>query len=258
MCLLTFFPDDVLPDVDALFNGAHVNNDGHGFAIVTGRRIIVRHGFNATHLIDDFARVRRAHPSGPALFHSRFGTHGTVDKANCHPFRLGGDQHTVIAHNGILPKSVQPAKGDPRSDTRIAAEDFLPCRPFGSFGSRRGRDRLARWLTPHNKLVFLTVNRRYQHNAYIINEDSGTWDNGVWYSNTDYRPDQIDKYWWQDATDNWICPTCDEKGVIDPVALYCTVCGTCADCYEPDGSCACYSPNKTPIEPWLMDSQALA
>ncbi|MFE7803032.1 hypothetical protein [Nocardia sp. NPDC057440] len=62
---------------------------------------------------------------------------------NCHPFVVGGDPRTVLAHNGIL---AHPSSGDPRSDRRIAAEDLLPRRPFGSLDSWAGHERLERWL----------------------------------------------------------------------------------------------------------------
>lgn len=171
MCLLTFLPAGVTPDPTALLNGAAINDDGHGFAVLTDDHIIVRRGMHAEALVEAFDAVRRAHPHGPALFHSRLGTHGEYSLDNCHPFPLGGDSRTVLAHNGVLPKDVRPAKGDPRSDTRIAAEQFLPT--FGSLRSRRTRTRLERWLTPNNKIVILTLDRRFAQRAYILNEASG-------------------------------------------------------------------------------------
>lgn len=248
MCLLSFYPADVTPDTDALSNGAYVNDDGHGFAVVAGKRIIVRRGMDAERMVAEFARIRSKHRSGPALFHSRFGTHGTLTKANCHPFRIGHDSRTVLAHNGILPKSVQPKKGDKRSDTRIAAEDFLPRSPFNLFDSQGARDVLARWLTRSNKIVILTVNPRYRHNAYILHEEHGIWDSGIWYSNSDYRG--VDPTWatpaewesWLAHTEHDQCRTCREVGVIDTITRFCRVCGTCDDCGEEDGHCVCYMP----------------
>src|SRR5262249_40587040 len=123
---------------------------------------------------------------------------------NCHPFIVGGDSRTVLAHNGILPTTVQPGRGDKRSDTRIAAEDFIPA--FGSLRHRRTRLALARWMSPDNKMVILTVDRRFRERAYILNEDAGIWDGGIWYSNTGYRPYvQAGRY--ADCYDNWYDPT---------------------------------------------------
>src|SRR5207249_655873 len=111
MCLLTFFPAGVLPDTAALFNGAYLNDDGHGFAIVADEQLIVRRGMHAEAMIEAFDAARHQYPHGPALFHSRLGTHGIRSAANCHPFPVGGDDRALLAHNGILPRSVQPAQG---------------------------------------------------------------------------------------------------------------------------------------------------
>jgi hypothetical protein len=266
MCLLTYLPAGTLPDTDALANGAILNTDGHGFAIVAGRRhdqLIVEHGLNAEALIDAFATARARHPEGPALFHSRFSTHGTITLDNCHPFPLGGDQRTVLAHNGILPPAVQPARKDPRSDTRIAAEQFIPA--FGSLRARRTRRALQRWMTADNKMVILTVDRRFKQRSYLLNEQSGTWHDGIWYSNDGYLPmppDQVpavDERWddgWDWPADDtapsgsprwrqrWFgsdrCANC--SAAIDLTDTTCRHCGWCADCGEMPEQCFCYAP----------------
>ena len=251
MCLLTFFPEAVMPDTAALFNGALFNDDGHGYAIVAEDRLIVGRGMNATHMIEEFQAARRQHPHGPALFHSRFGTHGQRGTANCHPFPLGGDTRTVLAHNGVLPAAVQPGKNDPRSDTRIAAEEFLPT--FASLRTRRGRLRLQRWMTPDNKIVILTVDRRFRQRAYILNEQSGIWDGRIWYSNDGYLPLQTSRWTrrtdelWERRLDRlagWDrldrCVYC--QAVVDPSEGYCCYCGWCCDCDQPLEDCFCYPP----------------
>lgn len=187
MCLLTFLPDGVMPDPDALHRGAERNPDGHGLAIVAGDQLIVRRGMSPHTMIDKLVRLRRRYPAGPALFHSRLATHGTRSLANCHPFAVDGDRRTVLAHNGILPSRVQPTKADPRSDTRIAAEEFRA--RFGPPHQARVRRRLERWITPFNRIVILTVDPAFTRQAFILNEHAGTWHDGTWYSNHDYQPE---------------------------------------------------------------------
>jgi hypothetical protein len=247
MCLLTFLPAGVQPDLDALSNGTLINNDGHGFAIVADHQVLVHHGIGAEQVIDAFADARRRHPDGPALFHSRFATHGATLLDNCHPFPVGGDPRTVIAHNGVLPANAQPAKHDPRSDTRIAADTFIPA--LGSLRIRRIRKQVERWMGPHNKIVVLTVDRSFTQQAYILNESSGTWDGGVWYSNDGYLPPRSfgrGRLWsylgWDDQDDRGLdlpdrCPNCwpaiAESG-------FCTECGCCLDCGQFLEYCQCY------------------
>ncbi|MGH3881767.1 MAG: class II glutamine amidotransferase [Actinophytocola sp.] len=253
MCLLTFFPAGVMPDTAALRNGTYLNDDGHGYAIVADDHILTGRGLDAGLMIEAFDAARHQHPHGPALFHSRLGTHGKRSLDNCHPFPVGGDERTVLAHNGILPAVVQPTKGDPRSDTRITAEDFLP--EFGSLRARRTRLRFQRWMAPHNKVVILTVDRRFKQPAYILNEKSGTWDGEIWYSNDGYLPfaptrgslayrrgwewpswDELDQ-----AVDRcWHC-----HAIVDPLDGECRCCGLCLDCGETPETCLCYTPATT-------------
>ncbi|MFI5496623.1 hypothetical protein [Actinoplanes sp. NPDC051859] len=242
MCLLTFLPPNVTPDLDALHVGADYNPDGHGFAVVTDSRITIGHGMTADTVIDAFVAVRRTHPGGPALFHSRLATHGTIAEANCHPFTVGGDPRTVIAHNGVLPADVQPLPGDPRSDTRITAEDLLPA--LDPLRSRSTRQRLTRWMTTANKMVILTVDPRSKQQAYILNEQEGVWDGGIWYSNDSYQPEGpagIRRWWTEDEWPFEECPYC--AGALDVVRERCSDCLWCLICGELPQECFCYEPD---------------
>lgn len=165
-----------------------------------------------------------------------------MNTANCHPFRIGGDNRTVLAHNGILAKSVQPGKKDKRCDTRIVAEELLPSQPFGSLDSPHSRERFSKWLTPVNKVVILTVDRSYAHNSYVINEDQGLWQHGVWYSNTSFDP--LDpEFGWDLSPDLPVddrCGLCGAIDTIDLVTRICRMCTACADCGEVWDYCDCY------------------
>lgn len=238
MCLLTMLPAGRQPDLDALYHGACLNDDGHGFAVVAGRRLEVGHGLHAETVIDQFAAARARHGGGPALFHSRLATHGSVTRGNCHPVRLGADRRTVLAHNGILPRAVQPAGRDTRSDTRILADRATAM--FGPLHSRGARRRMERWVGPDNKIAILTVNPRYTHQAYLLNEHAGVWDGGIWYSNTDYLPPARHQLVGRLAR-CWQC-----TAVLSALDAYCPVCGWCPDCGQPEGDCLCYQPRLDP------------
>lgn len=235
MCMLTYLPPGIQPDHDALRNGALLNDHGHGFAIVTstnagdsGGRVLVHRGMDADAVIIEFERQRRAHPEGPALFHSRFATHGPVGVANTHPFLVGNDPRTVLAHNGILPTTVHPGRGDSRSDTRIAAEDFFSTPDLRSLERPATRRRITRWLGPGNKLLILTADPRYRRHAYLFNEHVGHWDNGAWYSNLDYQP--------HDPTEDG-CLYCGLVEPVDPDSGLCLACGCCPVCGSDAGNC---------------------
>lgn len=241
MCMLTYFPPGVQPNVEALYNGAFVNNDGHGYAMIVDGAIMVGKGMDREDMIDSFAILRQRHPDGPALFHSRMGTHGVRSEFNVHPFYVGGDTRTVMAHNGIFPKSACPSKKDPRSDTRLVAEWFLPKAPFGKLSVRRNRLQFASWMGPWNKVVILTVDPRFRGNAFILNEKQGVWDGGAWYSNRDFEPFV---YVSRRALADWetavlgTCPDC--LGVIDYANDdACPACGWCLWCGDAGDICQC-------------------
>lgn len=258
MCLLSFFPAGVMPDADALENGAIFNDDGHGYAIVvpSARRIIVDRGMDAKEMIKSFVDARRVFPDGPALFHSRMTTDGVTNLLNCHPFPIGGDCRTVLAHNGIMP--LRPSKGDPRSDTRIVAEQHIP-RAYGTLRRRRARLAFERWLGSWNKVVILTVDPRYRDHAFILNEDEGIWDGGTWYSNSMYQDwrvrTKVPPAWLDD--DDWTmdvirtadgnvatghCWAC--QAPVDYSLGECPLCGICFDCGEKPERCLCYVPSR--------------
>ncbi|MFF2397409.1 class II glutamine amidotransferase [Nocardia sp. NPDC058114] len=252
MCILTFIKPGIVADFDALDAGAIANPHGHGWAIHAGNRLIVGHGLDPKTTITEFAQARSLFPDGPALFHSRYATHGKHTTANCHPFAIGGDKRSVLAHNGILPEHVHPLKGDDRSDTRIAAEDFLPRLPFGSLDSWAGRTRFERWLDT-DKAVILTVDPAYKHPTYIFNEQRGHWRAGSWYSNHTYDLGRFPQGVVYDYSfDEGYCENClvDLDGTDGP---HCINCGFCVQCQRPYPRCTCACPDEAERYADLLD-----
>ena len=201
MCMLSYFPSGVQPVERHLENGAISNPDGHGWAIVTDWGLLQNKSLNSRDMIEEFISERKAHPNGPALFHSRIGTGGGITQGNCHPFQVGKDNQTVLAHNGILFAS---PKGETRSDTRIFAEDIFPVRfrrldrPGVRYQLRQYMYSAKNWYP--NKILVLTANPRYEFGAYLFGEDLGHWvtpdgkkeENKVpgvtaWHSNSGYE-----------------------------------------------------------------------
>lgn len=184
MCLLTFIPDYVTPDMDKFAIAARNNPDGFGFAIHDRHRIVRAHSMNFQEVADKFVEMRKT-LQGPATFHFRWATHGSETIDNCHPFVLGGDRDTVMAHNGILP--VKMSKSDTRSDTKVFAEDYMP--GIGGVCALDDDDyynKLSSWAKG-SKLVFLTANPDAKYDFYIINESDGHWANDMWWSNSSYK-----------------------------------------------------------------------
>lgn len=144
MCLLTFMQEYTTADVDSLAIGSQNNPDGFGYAVHAGTHIVKGSGLNFDAVLDNFLKTRAIH-SGPALFHSRITTHGGTNINNCHPFQVGKDTNTVVAHNGMLPIAARNGM----SDTHIFAKELFP-----SWG---GASTLNSKKTRRNYLSSLTV-----------------------------------------------------------------------------------------------------
>ena len=257
MCLLAFIPEGVTPSKKYLLQSACSNPHGFGYAIVADGKLIVGKSMNAEALVEEFLRKRKDF-KGPALFHARFATHGESTVANCHPFYVDNDKRTVLGHNGIL--DIPTPANDPRSDTRIFAEELLPRYGTAALDDRYVFEAIEDWARG-SKLVVLTVDPAYSENYYILNEKAGHWHKGVWWSNYGYtqpKPTKYDKYskygkWdagWEldDQTDpepedvDYECVNCGE--LVDPNASmyeYCSSCGTCFECgVDVVYDCLCY------------------
>lgn len=193
MCMASYLPADTPltnSAIEGLLNGGINNSDGSGWAIAEPGKdqIVFGHSLDVEDALADFIEAREQNPHGPALFHSRFATHGSIRLSNVHPFMVNGSNKTVLCHNGILPADAHPSKDDDRSDTRILAEELMP-RWYSRLDNRRTRQNLARWAGDYNKLVILTVDPKYRRNIYLVNENAGNWDHGtgIWHSNYDYK-----------------------------------------------------------------------
>ena len=270
MCMLCVVPPNVIPSREKLENSALNNPHGFGFAIAipSEKRIHVERTMNADTSINRFIEMRGKYPEGYATWHARFATHGTTTVDNCHPFKVGNDSLTYLAHNGILP-IVEP-QGDTRSDTRIFAEDLLPA--IGGVASLDNPQvvNLIEDFTTGSKVCVLTVHPDAKYQCYLFHKEKG-WedDSGVWWSNDScYLP----KPYSYKATDNkWFsakpldflteekfheCRVCDfivsadelhESGLGED---YCPHCGCCYDCDTYMAEDMCYKGSNADAKWW--------
>lgn len=251
MCLLVVAEPNSTPKRKDLENGACNNPHGFGYAIVAGNKIISGKGMSSKKVISEFLEMRKKYPDGYATYHARFATHGVKNEDNCHPFVVGDDKDTVLAHNGILDVTIAP--NDKRSDTRVFAEDVLP-----AMGGVTVLDNahvwgvLSKWASG-NKIAVLTTNPNTKYSCYIINEGLGSWDNdGIWWSNDSYKPydtlypsfiGRAIEYGGGSDIKDYTCVMCEAIPEVDANPYYCEFCLTCYDCsgiYE--DSCQCWSP----------------
>jgi predicted glutamine amidotransferase len=162
---------------DAVLRACFENNqDGAGFAFVDadGKLIVNKGYFQFQQFLDAYRPVEeKVHELGPMLVHFRISTGGTKTEDNCHPFLF---KHGALIHNGHFFSAI-----DNRSDTHLLVDKIGDNLSLDSV--RLHKKAIEDAFTAHNKVVILYPNRQYE----IINEDKGTWDNGVWFSNTYWK-----------------------------------------------------------------------
>jgi glutamine amidotransferase len=249
MCIAIYqSPGHRLPK-EQLVQSWKSNPDGGGFAYFNeSGDIIIEKDMTLDGMLNKYeCAVDRYAGTSPFAVHFRIATHGAVDLDNCHPFRVSDD--TALIHNGIIPVMFS-SKTDPRSDTRVFADDYLRKLPADWMDDECLFDMVQEYIG-YSKLVILT--RAGEHDAYIANESQGQWsdDNKFWYSNASYKSSSK-MVWASDSKqlslgcgsddvdeDSWILPECylcGEHSVYDDL---CYTCESCQRCYQEDQHCLC-------------------
>jgi predicted glutamine amidotransferase len=159
--------------------GWNINRDGGGFAYVKDGKVEIEKGFLTLDKFKEaYARATDLYAeNSPFLVHMRIRTSGNTDKHNTHPFPVKGG---AMIHNGILftPTGIHAGKGKKQnSDTKVVASSLFNIlvkqdliHAAADIGEVIGRA---------NKFAFLFHDGDY----LIINESSGYWADGIWYSN---------------------------------------------------------------------------
>lgn len=105
-----------LPDEFTLMRCEYQNPHGFGFATPTQRYHTMNRLDFENHVYHDIKLA------DPAILHCRIATHGSIKKANCHPF-FDKETGVSFAHNGIL--DITP-KGDWTDSETAFRTIFVP------------------------------------------------------------------------------------------------------------------------------------
>ena len=283
MCIICYSPAGSAMSEDQIKNSNRSNPDGFGWAVRTPQGIVRGHTMNPNDAMDKFMDLRSRYPDFDAVYHARITTHGKTNLSNCHPFTVG-DERTVLAHNGMLP--IIPAKGDDRSDTKVFAEDMLTRKGLGILDRASSFKKIQKWMAG-SKMVIMTERGDMLKDHYILNESAGTWDNGLWFSNSSYKKSPYalynvasGKYSWDsdysymlsddyDTEDlhgyladddnidegfecfNPACGIVWDSGSESAVGGICRSCNHCMDCGDSKQQCMCYNPKGNR---WLVEN----
>jgi len=178
MCIAIYKPEGKVLSQDTLKECYDSNPDGAGFMYAQDKKLHIEKGFFS---YDSFYQAYQKHETKQVVIHFRIKTHGKIDTTNCHPFAVN---NTIgFVHNGII-----SGFGDTNHSDTIGFNTEILQPLVHKWGN------LALFQDPivnliegrigYSKLVFL--DRHGNHK--IMNEAKGEWNDGVWYSNSSYKP----------------------------------------------------------------------
>lgn len=180
MCIAIYKPADKNLSKELLQQCWDSNSDGAGFMYNHNGKLKIKKGFMT---FNKFYASFNNLQHKTTVLHFRIKTHGKANEENTHPFFIANTLGFV--HNGIINK-VDTSSNKDMSDTWHFNEQFLKglYKLHPEFIDNEAIQELIKEYVSYSKLIFMDN----QDNVWIMNEEKGEWDDGVWYSNTSYRP----------------------------------------------------------------------
>jgi hypothetical protein len=236
MCLAIFQPAGAVVPEDYLKEGFRNNPHGAGFMYFDERgELRTYKSMYFDSFIAEYERQWAMHgQESPFAIHFRYATHGTTDITNVHPFVM--NKNVAVMHNGIIDCIITDKK---MSDTAAFVRDYLGALPR-NFQDNEFLFEMVEDYTHGSKLILMTNDPQAQYSAYIFNEGSGHWKDGVWYSNATYSCEkprgfanfksakQSAQVFDDDAIIQILaCELCGEESVLDDVCYNCESCQLC-------------------------------
>lgn len=179
MCMIIYRPAAAKGQVSKETLHYCASNNPHGLGLMwadKGKLLTARYEHKDRKVC--FARLLSLQAQNiPFCAHFRFMTHGAETKGNTHPFWIHKG-HSALMHNGIF--NIKTETG--WSDTR-------------TFVARVLRPMALNWLdVPHLRYLVseathgnrVAVMER-SGKVTILHENSGQWDDGIWYANSGYK-----------------------------------------------------------------------
>lgn len=186
MCVIVHQPAGAYLSKQTAEKMWETNSDGGGFAYIgIDQKIHVEKFLDFADFWRSFEEARSTNRDTDFLVHMRIATSGRVALDNCHPFQV--DEHTVMAHNGILTHITGsiPLAAE-KSDTREFVELVLPELPKNWLDNDIIVDMVEDYIGS-SKLMFLTTNPELKKNVYILNESKGVNKHKMWWSNSNHE-----------------------------------------------------------------------
>lgn len=173
MCLLIFKPAGKEIPEEYLEEAWKTNSDGAGIVYAKDGELITQKGADWDHT--NVSGILKDITDYPSIVHFRLSTHPPIDFSNTHPFPVGNEWS--MAHNGVI-SEIECQENE--SDTRSYIRQYLKCDM--DFSDEEFLDIIGKHVGGNNKFAFLHKSGKHG----IVNEHSGHWHKGIWYSNYGY------------------------------------------------------------------------
>lgn len=213
MCIAIAIPFNHTVSKNSFYTSWRSNPDGFGMMYSTGSMIATyKELYSVKKAWNAYCKIAGKYNT---VLHFRIGTSGNKNLFNCHPFEV--NSNLWFCHNGILDITVP--KGSLINDTQIFNRDILKKLDKDFYKNKYTMSVLGAMIE-HSKFIFLDNEGLIS----IVNEHLGTWDKGIWYSNTTYKPYYMNPY--ESSTHGW--KTYAEKS--DKIKQNKTIEGVCEYC----------------------------
>lgn len=180
MCIIALKPAGIALSDETIRNMWENNDDGAGFMYADRGRVRVVKGLMK---LEDFMNAyRRVGDHRKLVMHFRIKTHGVVSAELTHPFWIRKGNLAMV-HNGII-TATSHASISGESDTSLYAK-ILSHRYADPRAALENETEIQKIVGEigWSKLVFLDGSDRH----IIVNEKSGDWVDGCWFSNSSHK-----------------------------------------------------------------------
>lgn len=179
MCIIVAIPTNKDISKATLKRCWDNNPHGGGFMYANNGNVVTfREMYSFNRYWKELCKARLLFRKSGFVCHFRISTHGKINEDNCHPFLV--NKSLGFAHNGII---YSAPKSEDYSDTYMFNEVILKKLPSGFLSNPSIVSLIRSYIGSGSKLAFLNGSGIIS----IVNEKSGKWDNGVWYSNSGYK-----------------------------------------------------------------------
>lgn len=204
MCIIVAKPKGIeMPSDEIIENCWRENNHGAGYMLCKNGQVKIRKGFMELDKFKKSLYSKGDLTNKTVILHFRISTGGGIRPETTHPYpvkkvreylsQLKFYANMGVCHNGSIniKYNTKEENDTMRMVYKILANDFIK-ENLETFAIRE----LIENYIGNSKLVFLKPDESY----IIYNEERGEWNEGIWYSNTDYKEKTHHLPWWYYGT----------------------------------------------------------